>query len=413
MDKKSVGSWVVHHSNKLDGYVHSPEFKNLQVAGKCGTLLSALTEDEDSSIPNKKLEALAATSNINTTFELPQLLDVLDSNHLIEKHDKGIEVLGLTNSAVLSQTSDIYEGLNPSDLENATIQLAEKCSNRPQLESHVKEYVSDTFKLGADETKNLLSNSEEIGFTDYEKLSNKNKIYFNGYLFKHNSIEKINAVLASLSDSDNQKVIEANNYLEQFGCVEAQELQKILGESLFKKLLSIGMYELNEVSNKKEDVVYVTRPQAFVKYQDPSNTDTFDLAKSLVASITYGINRRRSKEGRIRMVELLMKNLIAGQWVGPAKAIGEDYKILEGKKVVEVKRDGYGFSMKLLKKEIGEIALNVIQEGDASDKSLDNFPGSPVTQYNPPEYKRTILRKNTKTKNVDLRDILNSIRTEN
>ncbi|NGP75629.1 hypothetical protein G3570_03230 [Balneolaceae bacterium YR4-1] len=413
MQKKSIGSWVVHHSNKLDGYIHSPEFKNIKVAGKCGTLLSAITEDKDSSITNTKLEALAASSNIDTTFELPRLLEVLENNHLIERNQNGIEVLGLTNSAVLSQTSDIFKELKPSRLERASLELADLCSDRPQLETKAKEYVSDTYKLSNEESTKLLSNSEEIGFTDFEQLSNENKIYFNGYLFKHESIPKINAVLASLSDAENRKVVEANEYLEKFGCVESKDLEKLLGKDLFEKLLSIGMYELNQVSNDSESVIYVTRPQAFVKFQDPSNTDTFDLAKSLVASITYGINRRSAKDGRIRMVELLMQKLLRGKWVGPAKAIGEDYRILETKKVVKVKREGYGFSMKLLKKEIGEIALKVIQEGDASEKSLDRFPGSPVTNYIPPEQNRSILRKQQQNQNLDLREILNSIRTEN
>ncbi|MFO0722828.1 MAG: hypothetical protein U1E65_03520 [Myxococcota bacterium] len=108
-----------------------------------------------------------------------------------------------------------------------------------------------------------------------------------------------------------------------------------------------------------------------------------------------------------------MRSLINGNWVGPATAIGQDYKVLEMKRVVEIKPEhGSMFSMRLLKKEVGELALQVLTDGDASEQSLQNFPGASVSKYRPPEENRVIGRKrqNALGKRAT-RDILFSLRT--
>ena len=64
--------------------------------------------------------------------------------------------------------------------------------------------------------------------------------------------------------------------------------------------------------------------------------DAFDLAKALVAALTYGMTERSSGTGRIQSIDLLLGRLIAGGSVGPATAIGQDYRVLEEKRVVEI-----------------------------------------------------------------------------
>jgi hypothetical protein len=94
------------------------------------------------------------------------------------------------------------------------------------------------------------------------------------------------------------------------------------------------------------------------------------------------------------MIEALMNKLINGGWVGPATAIGQDYKVLEMKGVVEVSslREGR-FCMRLLKKEVGQLALTVITEGEVSSTSLLEMPGVSATRYDGPEVNRSVVRK--------------------
>jgi hypothetical protein len=133
-----------------------------------------------------------------------------------------------------------------------------------------------------------------------------------------------------------------------------------------------------------------------------------------VSSLTYGMTRRPSSEGHIDYIKLLLNKLVRGQWIGSATAIGQDYRALEVRGVVQLRagKDGYGYDMKLLKKEVGEIALDVVQQGDASQRSLPSFGGLAVTRFEGPERNRSIRRKSqqVESKKATL-DIIMALRT--
>jgi len=181
------------------------------------------------------------------------------------------------------------------------------------------------------------------------------------------------------------------------------------------------MYDINIVSNEKGEMGFVTKPSAFSKYSQSTVDDAFDLAKAFVSSLTYGMTKSRSSRGQIEMIEQLLKALIRGDEVGPVSAIGQDYKILELKHVVEIKKGQKksfngnmrsGWMMKLLKKDVGELALQAITQGDISEQSLDSIQGMAVNRYKAPELNRKIIRKkvNERTPKAT-NDMLTALRT--
>jgi len=113
------------------------------------------------------------------------------------------------------------------------------------------------------------------------------------------------------------------------------------------------------------------------------------------------------------MIEALMRNLISGYWVGPATAIGQDYKVLEMKGVVQVRQESTGrYSMRLLKADVGKLALAVIQEGSTVSSMLTVLPSASVSGFVAPEQNRIITRKHlTAPIKKSVSDILDSIRT--
>lgn len=125
--------------------------------------------------------------------------------------------------------------------------------------------------------------------------------------------------------------------------------------------------------------------------------DAFDLAKAFVSSITYGMTKSSYTRGKIQMVDALLSALVRGESVGPVQAISEDYKLLELKGVVKVsqgsKKGRTGPMLELLKIEVGELALQVIRQGDVSEHSLKNFPTAAVTSFNGPEQNRELTRR--------------------
>jgi hypothetical protein len=411
MDPKTKGAWLVHHTFKLEQVHGVQQFNKIFAAGKAGILLSALSTSDQTSLDNGRVELLAKAANINTVFELPKLLELLEKRSLVQVSKKGVDVLGVTTSLVVQHAAGVYDDLGPSPAENAAVAFSELTSQSPLRQKESKTYLSDTCKLPINEVTGLLEQSEEVGFVDFEDLGG-DKVYFNGNLFRREQIAKTQLVLSSLTPEEQRRVTAVETLLKQSGCVALSEVTKILGAELFKKLNSIAMYDISVVNNDQENVAFVTRPAAFSKYGNPLVEDALDLAKAFVSSLTYGMTRSHHARGRITMIEKLMAKLINGAWVGPVDAIGKDYRALELKNVVQVQPNPQGgYFMKLLKKDIGVVALEVIKAGEASETLL-NLPGATVTGYVGPEANREKGRKKQSVANKNAaKDIVMALRT--
>lgn len=416
LDKKTKGSWLIHHTNKLQGVTNQSGFEKTFLAGKAGILLSAISANQGITINSEKLEVLAKAANINATFELPKLIEVLHNQQLIDTSAKGIAVLGVTSAKTLEHTSDIFDALCPSAQENASIGIAERASISPILATDISEELSDTYKLSFSEVNQLFSDSESIGFVDIEKIRDTDKLLFNGNLFRRDTAQKIMTVLDSLKPEEQVKLNELTETLKKIACISVEHAVRLLGLNLFQKVTAIGLFDISVVSNSTEDVGFLTLPSAFSKYSDSMVDDAFDLAKAFVSSITYGMTKSSYARGQIHLVDALLSALVRGESVGPVRAIAEDYKVLELKGVVQVsqgtKNGRSGPMLSLLKKEVGELALQAIRQGDVSEHSLSALPTAAVTKFSGPEQNREkTRRKQTSINPKATNDMLSILRT--
>ncbi|QDI03762.1 hypothetical protein E4A48_08655 [Xanthomonas cerealis pv. cerealis] len=416
MDKKTKGSWLIHHTNKLQGVTNQTGYEKTFLAGKAGILLSAISSNNQVTVNNDRLTVLAKAANINTTFELPKLIEVLQQQRLIDTAGGGIAVLGVTTAKTLQHTSDIFDALSPGSTEVASIALAELASIEPVLAGHVAVELADSYKLGKAEIGQLMSDAEQVGFVDAEKLSPGETLLFNGNLFRRETTRKIKAVLDSLTSAEQIKLHELTQTLKKQACVDTDFASKLLGEPLFKKVTAIGLFDISVVSNSTEDVGFLTLPSAFSKYSNSMVDDAFDLAKAFVSSVTYGMTKSSYARGQIQMVDALLSALVRGESVGPVNAIAQDYKVLELKGVVEVKTGTKkwrtGPMLRLLKTEVGELALQAIRQGDVSEHSLSSLPTAAVTTFTGPEHNREKIRRaQTQMSPKATNDMLSILRT--
>jgi hypothetical protein len=413
MDKKTTGAWVVHHSQKLQSVnLPTPDYDQVSLAGKCGILLNALAGSQEMELPKDRVRALAKANGISTTLELPTILAQLEKQRLIDCEQTCITVLGVTSAQILEYTASIFEESSPSQSEQVALDFAEKVSAMPLLHGEAAEYVSDTFHLSTKDTREVLHQYSEIGFIDSEAFSGEN-LYFNGNLFRHEDAAKIGGVISSLTPQDESKLTEFSAKLRSAGCIQKREAVKILDGGLYSKLCAIGFIDENTVGNESGTFSFVTNPASFSKFTNSAVDDAFDLAKAFVTSLTYGMTKSSPGRGRIFMIEKLMRRLIEGSLVGPATAIGHDYKILEIKGVIKLNPAGDGrFYMRLLKREVGELALLVITQGEASGESLLQLPSVSATKYSGPEVNRVITRKKqAEPLRRSVAELLNDLRT--
>lgn len=412
MEKKIKGAWLLHHSRKIQATT-SQDFDAISFAGKCGMLLSAISAESQSQIPAKRLDALAKANHISPKTEAPAILSELERQRLILAGSGGIEVLGLTGQAILEHTSTIFDEADHEAYEEAVIDLSEIASESPVTDKAASEFLSDTYRLSTGQADNTLQLGGSIGFFDSEKISESERLIFNGNLFRRDDAKKISAVMSSIKPAETQLLLELNGKLQASGCLPLTTVTHVLGQDLFNRLHSIGMFDVSVVGNESGKNWFVTRPAAFSKFTNSIADDALDLAKALVASLTYGMTISSYYRGRIQMVSALMNKLIAGGTVGPATAIGNDYQALEYKGVVKVTpATGGMFTMALLKPEVGRLALSVIQDGDITAESIPQLPGAKVTEYINPEATREVQRKNsTEAVKLSARNLLNEIRT--
>lgn len=416
MDKKTKGSWLIHHTNKLQGVTNQSGYEKTYLAGKAGILLSAISANKETTVNNDRLAVLAKAASINATFELPKLIEVLQQQKLIDKSSGGVAVLGVTTATALQHTSDLFDSLTPSANEVASIALAERASVAPILANDVASDLADTYNLATADLGQLFSDAEQIGFVDAEKLGSNQTLLFNGNLFRRDTTQKIKAVLDSLSPAEQAKLNELTETLRKRACVSTDHAKQFLGEALFQKVTAIGLFDISVVSNSTEDVGFLTLPSAFSKYSNSMIDDAFDLAKAFVSSVTYGMTKSYYERGQIQMVDALLSALVRGESVGPVRAIAEDYKVLELKGVVEVKqgtkKGRTGPMLRLLKTEVGELALQAIRQGDVSEHSLNALPTAAVTTFNGPEHNREKVRRTqTKMSPKATNDMLSILRT--
>lgn len=414
MDKEVSGAWLIHHSSKLQNVSTSIEYDNITAAGKSATLLSVLSAESETTVSHTRVKTLAAAARISS-LELPSILGILAKRSLIDQGSEEISVLGLTTKATLSHASDIFDSRTPSNMERASLLLAEIASHSPVDKRKISERLGDEFSLSASEVSQALTDAEQIGFVDVESLSNQEQLYFNGNLFRRDNLFKAKSVLDSLTQVEEVAVQELMQELQATACLSLDRVTNVLGENLFRKVFAIGLFDMNTVCNSSESVAFITLPSSFSKYSNSMIDDAFDLAKAFVCSITYGMTKSTHARGRISMVSRLLEMLIRGQEVGPVQAIAEDYRLLELKGVVSVRignRNGSnGPILRLLKREVGELALQVIQTGDASENSLLSLPTAKVTSFKGPEYNREVIRR--KQREIDPKvtnDMLSALR---
>lgn len=412
--KETTGAWVVHHGRKLKLYTTgAAEFPVIDEAAKAASLLAHLGESNQTKLPKKKVRAIAVATGLNPGYELNGLLSVLERKRLIEQSEEEVSLLGVTTRAALRHAADMFEEGDPRASERASIEIADRVSERPVRRGDLVEEIGDQYRLASDEVADLFRSIEDIGFVDGEDLGG-DRLLFNGNLFRRDNISKAARVLATLQPAEQKKMQEGNELLKTNGCMAFASFEQIMTKPLLDKLIAAGLYDLNVVGNESGDHIYVTAPGAFHKFVDPMVDDCFDLAKALVAALTYGMTQRPSSQGRISQIGVLLGKLISGYEIGPATAIGQDYRILELSRVVELRADDRRpslFYMRLLKREIGELALQVLTSGDAVEETLRFSSGAPMTTYVGPEESRVRRRKIQRpSSKKQTRDVLEALR---
>ncbi|WP_202799470.1 hypothetical protein [Mesorhizobium amorphae] len=414
MDKQTKGAWVIHHGRKISGDQRgASDYSAIDLAAKAASLLVRLAESKQADLNKSQVIAAARIGGLNPKTELQACLTQLQDRRVIDvAADGSVSVIGVTGRTALGHASDLFDENEPQPFELASIGLAELASSSPVGVKAASEYIGDTYKLTKNDTSDFLGQAYGIGFVDAEGEGDE-RLLFNGNLFRRNTAEKTKKVLDSLTPAEQASLQQFEQLLKVKGAVVATHAKKMLGAPLLSKLQAAAVFDINVVSNEAGEHAFMTSPGAFHKFTSPLIDDAFDHAKALVSALSYGMSQSTPVRGRIWGVELILAKLLRGEAVGPAPAIGSDYRALEFERVVQITRTGNGyFTMRLLKMEVGQIALQVLKGGDAAAAALEVLPSAGMSGYTPPEAARTDFRtkKQGPQSKSQMRTLLSAVR---
>ena len=422
MDKKTKGAWLLAQSKSLDAYSGpgTARLENISYSGKVGRLYNLLRRQSDESstfiIPKNLVDNACQLNGIDKSARQDGLRILKDAGRIDTTKDGAIAILGATTQAVLEATVDVFDDQNPTSDEQAIIDLSEYVSGKPLKRKDAEEFISDTHKLAKAEASTLVDLSKKTALIDEEGESG-HTILFNSHTFRDGSYaEKSYRVLQQLKADEQTRLYEVQEKLRLHGALYDADVEKMLGTNLYKRLVSVGLFDRMEVSNSTESVGYVASPNDFQKFGRPFEEDPIDDAKALIASLTYGQTRSHYARGQITMPDALIRALVRGDELaknaGGVRAIGEDYHELEARQVVEVTEKKHGrFTMRLLKKDVGELALSIVRGGAAAQEAV-LMDGSPARAFKGPHVSRNEVRdKNDIADKRFIHDTLDRIRS--
>lgn len=124
--KGIIGGWLLHHDQKLLSS-KTVEFENIATAGRSARLLSVISKEDQWTVDNNRVVELGRQLGIRK-HELPGLLSVLASEGLVQTGDDGVTVLGVTQARLLDHAANIFDAHEPTGVEFAAIDLAERGS---------------------------------------------------------------------------------------------------------------------------------------------------------------------------------------------------------------------------------------------------------------------------------------------
>lgn len=397
MDKKAMGYWSIAAQKHLKGFmtdsVGLDEYDDIDLAGKAGRFIGSIRGNGQ--INNiKKIEKIANTVGIKPKelhrIILPQIEIATDGQIELIKNSNG-DIAGIaeyvfTGDEVISLTGDVFESLNPTDIEYATLETLDHTKKVPYYTSELYDALNKVGFANAD-IEMALSLQEQFKLIQkLDRLNQHNPIISNEYVWGINH-EKIAYALGKISTDNRQSIKEMIEEIQSYQGIPTEDI-KSMQDQLYQLAIKIGMLNpISIVSNRgfEKDFVFSSN----ILQPLTPNDDIMDDVKVLLASVRFG--EKYTEYSTIQQPAQFLRALL-NNTVGPHSANLTDYILLEKKGIVTVVNDTKtklgvygpytrsGPCLKLIKKDIAQKALEIVESTDYT-YSDDNITDLDVYGY--------------------------------
>lgn len=386
-EKMKEGYWSVaaekHLKNYTDESQNLDEVDNLNIAGKAGRFIGTIRGN--GTIENiKKVEKMAGSVGIRKNMLhkiiLPAIEKSTDKVEIIR--DATGEITGVAeyifdSDNVLQITGEVFENQNPSEIERIAIDTMEETKKLPYFQG---ELIDKLLKEGYSEKEvNIaLAIQEQFQLIQKVNLSKTNDpIISNEYIWGRNH-KRIAAAIATLQLEEKQSMKQMIEVIQNSQGIPLEKLPPI-DKNLMILAKKTGILNPAIISSTRGlEKEFEFTPDLL--NEDSVNEDILDDVKLLLASIRFGENY--TEYSTIQEPEKFLRALINNHKVGPHSANGSDYILLEKRGIVKVsmgsKTNPYtkitrtGYCMELLKKDVAQEALRIIESKEYNIKLTEN-----------------------------------------
>lgn len=414
IDEQTLGKNVIYidkHLHEFQSGPHSIFFDKTILCGDLARLMAQLRRQEVLSV--EKFEVMAAEIDINPYVAREVHLPIMENLGYVRVHrdnagriTKIEEYIPPREEDIIKRAGELWVGeqtdLNipslakdPHDIEKLTVIALELCSQFPKYESELKNELS-ILGIKSDVIVTALDWSEKLNIlSKYEDPEAKEAIVASEYVFGENAI-KIRKAIDHLPEHIKSQIL---GVYEETSKRQGLPEKFLSGGSrgLIKQFGQIGLFEPVSIETAKrirETFLFTPRMWSTLKRVA---VDLYDEVKLYIASIRFG---QHFADIRIFDPVLLTEALLRDGVVGPATPIGTDYILLERRGIVRIIESQIPnrYYMELLKKEIVEIALDVLKCGYPSPLKDINVEWHGMTQlthgYSPEQVRIRLKRQN-------------------
>lgn len=340
------------------------EFDNLNIAGKCGRLAGIIRGSThiDSLEKLKKManQVGISPSELKRTI-LPIMEEFSDKRIKVRKNTAG-DIVGIEeyiydNKTVMGISGNIFQNIDPSDVERIAIDSLDNTKKIPHLESELYQKLTNNYSEN-DISKSIAFQQQ---FSLLKKVSTgKEAIYSNEYVWG-NKHEKIAHVVSNIDLGKRQNLEEVINVIQNKQGIPSEQLIGV-DKNLLDLSKRVGMLDPTKIvtrSDLEKEFLFSSNLINKAIYDE----DILDDVKLFIASIRFGENF--TKHSRLEQTELFIKALINRDRVGPHSSNGTDYVLLETRGIIKIEH-AYNdrYYMKLLRKDVAEQALKIIQSDE-------------------------------------------------
>lgn len=389
-DKIKLGYWSIAAQKHLKEFTtdssNVDEFDKLNIAGKAGRFLGIIRGNKEIN-SMKKLEKMSNLVGMSPSELRYIVLPILERSsdkqvELIRNSTGDIEGVSeyvFTNDDVLKIAGQVFEDLNPSDIQRISIETMDETKRIPYLQDELMEML---IKEGYSEEEVSVSFALQEQFKLIQRLNrSKNPIISNEYVWGPNN-KKIAMAISNIEFDKKQNLKQVIEIIQNHQGHPMDKLPQIDGNLLLlaKKTGMINPNTIVSGRGIKKEFEFSPNMLEPLTYRD----DILDDVKLLISSIRFGENY--TPYSKINDPISFLNALINRGSIGPHDANSTDYILLEKKGIVRVANKTVrryngnlvtGPCLELIRKDVAKEALKFISNpdygiGDANYQ-IDNF----------------------------------------